>query len=115
MQTSPLWIAIGLSVRRSGWIQWTALPCFFFWLTRMILIWLFFFAWDRIVSGSFSPTEIAMTVIVGLAIANPRKAACEFPWKLDNRKPGNLFLRLPRRLGLDPVRLNEDEAFQSEP
>jgi hypothetical protein len=67
VQTSPLWIAIVLGIRRSGSIKWAALPCFFFWLTMMILIWLFLLGWARIVSGTFSPTEIAMTVIVGLA------------------------------------------------
>ena len=30
-------------------------------------IWLFLLGWARIVSGTFSPTEIAMTLIVGLA------------------------------------------------
>jgi hypothetical protein len=67
VQTSPLWIAIVLGIRRSGWIKWAALPCFFFWLMLMIFIWLFLLGWARIVSGTFSPTEIAMTVIVGLA------------------------------------------------
>ena len=67
VQTSPLWIAIVLGTRRSGWIKWAALPCFVFWLILMILIWLFLLGWARIVSGTFSSTEIAMTLIVGLA------------------------------------------------
>jgi len=67
VQTSPLWIAIVLSVRRSLWSKWAALPCFAFWLLLMVAIWLFLLGWARIVSGSFSPTEIAMTVIVGVA------------------------------------------------
>jgi len=67
VQTSPLWIAVVLGIRRSGWIKRAALPCFFFWLMLMILIWLFLLGWARIVSGTFAPTEIAMTVIVGLA------------------------------------------------
>jgi hypothetical protein len=67
VQTSPLWIAIVLGIRRSGWIKWAALPCFVFWLILMILIWLFLLGWARIVSGTFSSTEIAMTLIVGLA------------------------------------------------
>jgi hypothetical protein len=33
----------------------------------MTAIWLFLLGWARIVSGTFSRTEIAMTVIVGLA------------------------------------------------
>ena len=67
VQTSPLWIAIVLSVRGSGWSKWAALPCFFFWLLLMTAIWLFLLGWARIVSGTFSSTEIAMTLIVGLA------------------------------------------------
>jgi hypothetical protein len=69
VQTSPLWVAIALGISRSGWIKWAALPCFLFWLMLMIFIWLFLLGWARIVSGTFSPTEIAMTVIVGLASA----------------------------------------------
>jgi hypothetical protein len=67
VQTSPLWIAIVLGIRRSGWIKWAALPCFVFWLILMILIWLFLLGWAGIISGTFSSTEIAMTLIVGLA------------------------------------------------
>ena len=67
VQTAPLWIAIVLGTRQSGWSKWAALPCFCFWLLLMILIWLFLLGWARIVSGSFSSTEIAMTGIVGLA------------------------------------------------
>jgi hypothetical protein len=39
----------------------------FLWLLLMTAIWLFLLGWARIVSGTFSSTEIAMTVIVGLA------------------------------------------------
>lgn len=67
VQTSPLWIAVALSIRRSAWSKWAALPCFFFWLLLMVAIWLFLLGWAHIVSGTFSLTEIAMTVIVGLA------------------------------------------------
>lgn len=67
VQTSPLWIAIALGMRRSLWSKWAALPCFAFWLLLMVAIWLFLLGWARIVSGTFSPTEIAMTVIVGAA------------------------------------------------
>ncbi len=67
VQTSPLWVAIVLGARRSPWSKWAALPCFVFWLVLMTAIWLFLLGWARIVTGTFSPTEIAMTVIVGLA------------------------------------------------
>jgi hypothetical protein len=47
--------------------KWAALPCFVFWLLVMGAIWLYLLGWAQIVSGTFSPTEIAMTLIVGLA------------------------------------------------
>jgi hypothetical protein len=70
---------IALGIRRSGWIKWAALPCFFFWLMLMILIWLFLLGWARIVSGTFSPTEIAQQWELlelcarGLALAHGRQ------------------------------------------
>jgi hypothetical protein len=67
VQTSPLWIAIVLGARRSHWVKWAAFPCFVFWLLLMTAIWFFLLGWARIVSGTFSPTEIAMTAIVGVA------------------------------------------------
>lgn len=67
VQTSPLCIVIVLGVRRSVWSKWAALPCFGFWFLLMTAIWLFLLGWARVVTGTFSPTEIAMTVIVGLA------------------------------------------------
>ena len=69
VQTSPLWIAIFLATRHSAFTKWTALPCFVFWLLLMINVWFFLLGWPHIFSGTFSPTEIAMTLIVGLASA----------------------------------------------
>jgi hypothetical protein len=67
VQTSPLWIPIALAVRGSALAKWAALPCFAFWLLLMTAIWLYLLGWARIITGTFSPTEIAMTVAVGLA------------------------------------------------
>jgi hypothetical protein len=67
VQTSPLWIAVVLGMRHSRSAKWAAIPCFVFWLLIMIAIWLYLLGWARIISGTFSATEIAMTVIVGLA------------------------------------------------
>lgn len=67
VQTSPLWIAVVLGIRRSASTKWAALPCFVFWLLLMIAIWLYLLGWARFLSGTFSPTEIAMTLVVGLA------------------------------------------------
>lgn len=67
VQTSPLWITVVLGIRSSVWSKWIALACFVFWLLLMTATWLSLLGWVQIVSGSFSPIEIAMTVIVGLA------------------------------------------------
>ncbi len=47
--------------------KWSALPCLIFWLTIMVFIWLFLLGIARIVSGTFSPIEIAMTIVIGIA------------------------------------------------
>jgi hypothetical protein len=67
VQTSPLWIIIVLSVRRLSFTKWAALPCFLIWLLLMTSIWLYLLGWARIITGRFSPTEIAMTLVVGVA------------------------------------------------
>lgn len=67
VQTLPLWVAIALGLRRSRTTAWVALPLFLFWLTVMTLIWLYLLGIAHILSGHFSPLEIATTIIVGLA------------------------------------------------
>lgn len=67
VQTLPLWFPIVLGLQNRELAKWAALPCFLFWLTIMVFIWLFLLGWARIVSGHFLPTEIAMTLIVGAA------------------------------------------------
>lgn len=67
VQTCPLSIAILLGTRNSNLTRWAALPCFVFWLLVMIAIWLCLLGWAQLLSGNFSPTEIALTMVVGLA------------------------------------------------
>jgi len=65
VQTLPLWFPIVWGVRRRELAKWSALPCFMILLAIMIAIWLFLLGWARILTGHFSPVEIAMTLIVG--------------------------------------------------
>ena len=65
VQTLPLWFPIVAGFQRKDVAKWAALPCLLFWLAIMVFIWLFLLGWARIVSGHFTPTEIAMTLIVG--------------------------------------------------
>jgi hypothetical protein len=67
VQTVPVWPIVILGFRDSPWSKWTALPCFFCWLLLMSLIWLFLLGWAKVISGTFSPIEIAMTVVVGVS------------------------------------------------
>jgi hypothetical protein len=67
VQTLPLWVPIILGFNRREMARWCALPCLIFWLGIMVLIWLFLLGWAHVISGHFSPVEIAMTLIVGVA------------------------------------------------
>ncbi len=70
VQTLPLWAPIVAGFNRREFARWCALPCFLFWLVIMVLIWLFLLGWAHVVSGHFSPIEIAMTLLIGLASAS---------------------------------------------
>ena len=65
VQTAPLWPAVVLGMRRSAWTKWAALPCFLIWLCLMAMIWSFLLGWAHVISGTFTPVEIAMTLVVG--------------------------------------------------
>ena len=65
VQTAPLWATVVLGMRRSAWTKWAALPCFLIWLFLMAMIWLFLLGWAHVISGTFRPVEIAMTLTVG--------------------------------------------------
>ncbi len=84
VQTSPVWPAVWLGMRRSAWAKWAALPSFIVWLFLMTLIWLFLLGWVRVISGTFSPIEIAMTIVVGLAsivgLAAAFRVRTSVPW-----------------------------------
>ena len=62
VQTLALWFPIVFGFQKRELAKWSALPCLIFWLTLMVFIWLFLLGWARIVSGTFSPIEIAMTL-----------------------------------------------------
>jgi hypothetical protein len=67
IQTLPLWFPIVLGFRQKPIAKWMALPLLIFWLGIMTLIWLFLLGIANVVSGHFFPTEIAMTIVVGVA------------------------------------------------
>jgi hypothetical protein len=65
VQTLPLWVPIVLGFRGRELAKWAALPCLVIWLALMINIWLLLLGLPHFLSGTFSPIEIAMTMIVG--------------------------------------------------
>jgi hypothetical protein len=65
VQTLPLWISIVLGFRGRELAKWAALPCMAIWLLTMSIIWLFLLGWARLLSGHFTPLEVAMTLVVG--------------------------------------------------
>jgi hypothetical protein len=67
VQTAPLWPAVFLGLRRSDAAKWCALPGFAFWLGIMVFIWLFLLGWSRVLTGTFTPVEIAMTIVCAIA------------------------------------------------
>jgi hypothetical protein len=75
VQTLPLWVSIVLGFRGSEFAKWSALPCLIIWLASMIIIWLFLLRFVHFMSGRFSSTEIAMSIVVGAASASGFAAA----------------------------------------
>jgi hypothetical protein len=67
VQTAPLWAGVVLGFRRSRAASWVGMPLFLFWLLLMGLIWSYLLGISNLLSGHFSPIEIAMTVVVGAA------------------------------------------------
>jgi hypothetical protein len=83
VQTLPLWFPIVLGFRQREIAKWMALPLMIFWLAVMTFIWLFLLGWARIVTGHFFPTEIAMTVAIG--VASVTALAVSAGWKTHTR------------------------------
>ena len=67
VQTLPLWLGVGLGLLHTRTVRWAVILLFLFWLVIMVLIWLYLLGWSRVVTGHFSPIEIAMTLVIGIA------------------------------------------------
>jgi hypothetical protein len=84
LQTAPIWIAVLLAWRGSRLARWAAVPVFAFWLFVMAMVWLFLLGIARIARGHYSPTEIAMTLVAGLAclvgLVAAVRASGRAPW-----------------------------------
>lgn len=67
IQIAPAVVALGLLARRSDWGISAAATLFAFWFLIMGAIWLFLLGVPRIFTGTFTPVEIALTIIIGVA------------------------------------------------
>lgn len=63
VQIAPL-ASVGLLARRPAAASSAALPIFAFWMAIAVLIWMFLLGVSRIANGTYSATEIAMTVVM---------------------------------------------------
>lgn len=67
VQTVPVLLASLVAALRPAWSRFAAIPVFIFWLFIMGLIWLYLLGLANVVTGHFTPAEVGLTVIIGLA------------------------------------------------
>jgi hypothetical protein len=67
IQAAPLMAFCVMGAREPSLLRWLLAPVFLFWLLICVLIWLFLLHIARIASGTFSPAEIALTLVMGAA------------------------------------------------
>jgi hypothetical protein len=67
IQALPATTALILVNRRVAGSYYAALPVFVIWLLAMLSIWLFLLGIARVTSGTFTPAEIALTLVIGAA------------------------------------------------
>lgn len=93
VQTAPVWLAVWLGFRRSPWAKWVVLSPLLLWLLLMINICLLLLGLPHLLSGTFTPIEIAMTITIGVAAvvgtATALRLRTEVPWP---RAVGTLLL-----------------------
>src|SRR5689334_1516352 len=67
VETLPLWFPIVMGLRQREIAKYASLPCFIIWLVLMIFIWLFLLGWAKLISGHFTPMEVMLTLVIGVA------------------------------------------------
>jgi hypothetical protein len=66
LQILPLVVVLVALLRGAAWAPGAALALFLFWLALMVIIWLFLLGVTRVISGTFTPAEVALTVVIGV-------------------------------------------------
>jgi hypothetical protein len=67
IQAAPLMLFCVVAARRPVVLRWLLGPIMLFWLMIAVLIWLFLLHVARVVTGTFNPMEIAMTIVMAAA------------------------------------------------
>ena len=67
VQCIPAGAAAFLLRSRPVWGRPATIPIFAFWLFVMTLIWLYVLGVARVISGRFTPVEVLLTIVMGLA------------------------------------------------
>jgi hypothetical protein len=67
VQVLPVFVAGLVAMRRPGWSRFAAMPVFVFWLFIMLLIWLYLLGLANVITGKFTPPEVVLTAVVGIA------------------------------------------------
>ena len=64
VQIAPIVVALAVMARHPRGGAYGALPIFAIWTVLVVLIWLYVLGIARVVTGSFSPTELVCTVVI---------------------------------------------------
>jgi len=76
IQVSPAVLALVLVSRQVTWARFAAMPIVIFWLLIMFGIWLFLLGLANVITGTYSPMEIGLTVVIGLSCLVGLVASC---------------------------------------
>ena len=67
VQIAPALVAAALAWRKPRWGAAAALPVFATWIVIPVLIWMFLLGIARFVTGTFTPVEIFLTLVMAAA------------------------------------------------
>jgi len=67
IQVMPACIIAALAWRGVRWSHAAALPVFLIWMFLMTLIWLYLLKIAGVITGTFSPTEILLTITIAIS------------------------------------------------
>jgi len=92
VQVLPVLGAGLVVVLRLAWSRFAAMPVFAFWLFITILIWLYLLGLANVVTGQFSPAEVGLTVVIGMACVAGLGATARAPTRSHWRSGVTAFL-----------------------